>query len=56
MTSAAEPKRERGRPVEKPMPDLIPDTPENIVRAVLESPPKREDQWKYFKLAGDNAL
>ena len=28
----------RGRPVTHPMPDLIPDTPENIVRAVLRSP------------------
>ena len=30
-------KRGRGRPVTKQMPDLIPDTPENIARAVLTS-------------------
>ena len=49
------PKRGRGRPVEKPIADQIPDTPENIMRAVLETPPKREDEWKYLKLAGDKA-
>ena len=43
-----EPKRGRGRPVEKPMPDLIPDTPENIMGAVLNTPPKREDEWRYL--------
>lgn len=44
-----EPKRGRGRPVEKPMPELIPDTPENIMRAVLNAPPKREDEWRYLR-------
>ena len=33
-----DPKRGPGRPVEKPMPDLIPDTP-----------PKREDEWRYLR-------
>ena len=33
-----EPKPKRGRPVTKPMPELIPDTPDNIARAVLTSP------------------
>lgn len=31
------------------MPELIPDTPENIMRALLETPPKREDDWDYLK-------
>ena len=43
------PKRPRGRPVEKTMPDPIPDTPENIMRALLETPPKRDDEWEYLK-------
>lgn len=43
-----EPMRGRGRPVEKPMPDLIPDTPGNIMRAVLNTPPKRDDAWRYL--------
>ena len=48
-----EPERGRGRPVEKELPDLIPDTTENIMRAVLTTPPKREDEWCYLKLNTD---
>ncbi len=44
------PKRKRGRPP-KPMPDLIPDTPENVALALLTTPPKREDEWKYLRPA-----
>lgn len=50
-----QPKRPRGRPVEKPMPEPIPDTPENIMRALLATPPKREDEWEYLKGTTDNA-
>ena len=32
-------KRGPGRPP-KPMPERIPDTPENVARAVLNTPPK----------------
>ena len=39
----------RGRPIEKPMPEPIPDTPENIARALLTTPPKKEDEWDYLK-------
>ena len=39
----------RGRPVEKPMPAPIPDTPENIARAIMRGPPKKE--WDYLKAA-----
>lgn len=42
-------KLQRGRPVEKPMPEPIPDTPENIARALVNSPPKRRDEWAYLK-------
>ena len=42
-------KRTRGRPVEKPMPEPIPDTPENIARAIMRGPPKKE--WDYMKAA-----
>ena len=41
--------RKPGRPVEKPMPEPIPDTPENIARALLTTPPKKEDEWDYLK-------
>ena len=42
----------RGRPIEKPIADRIPDTPENIARAILRTPPKKEGDWKYTKGRG----
>lgn len=42
-------KRSRGRPVEKPLPDPIPDTPENVARALVTTPPKDDDEWDYLK-------
>ena len=41
------PKRSRGRPVEFPMPDPIPGTPENLARIVANTPPPEE--WEYMK-------
>ena len=41
--------RSRGRPVEKPMPAPIPDTPENVARALVITPPKDEGEWDYLK-------
>ncbi len=40
-------KRPRRRPVEKEWPETIPDTPENVARAIMAGPPKRE--WNYLK-------
>ena len=45
--------RKRGRPVVQKMPELIPDTPENIARAVLASPKTPKDGWKYLKEEND---
>ena len=42
-------KRRRGRPVEKEMPNQIPDTPENVARALLSTPPKEDGDWDYMK-------
>ncbi len=42
-----EEKKPRGRPVEKTMPPPIPDTPENIARACMQGPPKKE--WAFLK-------
>ena len=42
-------KRRRGRPVEKEMPEPIPDTPENVARALLSTPPKEDGDWDYVK-------
>ena len=40
---------QRGRPVEYPMPERIPDTPQNVAKAVLNSPPKKRSEWEYLK-------
>ena len=42
-------KRPRGRPVKNTMPEPIPDTAENISRAIMRGPPKKE--WDYMKAA-----
>ena len=41
--------RKRGRPVEKPEPEQIPDSPENVLRALMTAPPRAEDDWDYLK-------
>ena len=41
-------KRKRGRP-QKPMPERIPDTPENVAMALLTTQPKSRDEWEYLK-------
>ena len=42
-------KAKRGRPVEYPMPEPIPDTPENIMKAFLKTPPRKREEWKFFQ-------
>ena len=49
MTKKTRSSRLRGRPVEEPLPAPIPDTPENMARALLSTPPKGEDEWDYLK-------
>ena len=39
----------RGRPIKNTMPYPIPDTAENIARAIMRRPPKKE--WDYMKAA-----
>ena len=38
------PKRSRGRPRTHPMPDPIPDTPENVARSLMTTKPKPESE------------
>ena len=33
----------------RPMPERIPDTPENIIRALLSTPPKKRKEWDFLK-------
>ena len=49
MTIEPSKKRSRGRPVKNTMPEPIPDTPENIARAIMRGPPKKE--WNYVKVS-----
>ena len=45
------PKKEakrRGRPP-LPIPERIPDTPENVMRAIIKTPPDKD--WNYLKPA-----
>ena len=43
-------KKPVGRPVEYPMPEPIDDTPENIAKAIMQKPPKKE--WRYLGESG----
>ena len=38
-----------GRPPTVEWPDNIPDTPENVLRAVLNAPAKGRGEWEYEK-------
>ena len=49
VDSHYQPARLRGRPIEKTIPAPIPDTPENIAKAILGTPPKKNDAWGYLK-------
>ena len=44
-----EPVQKRGRPEEKEWPEPIPDSPENIARALMAAPPKGDKNWRYLK-------
>lgn len=49
MAKTENPKSKKmGRPP-KPMPEPIPDTPENILRALLNASPKKRKDWGYLK-------
>ena len=39
----------RGRPVEHPLPEPIPDTPENIMKAFVSTPPRKREDWKFVQ-------
>lgn len=41
--------KKRGRPPVYVMPEPIPDTPENIAKAILTTPPKKRSEWKFIQ-------
>ena len=47
-------KRKRGRPPVLPQPELpIPATPEDLARAIMQGPPKKN--WRYLEDAHDGS-
>ena len=42
------PRRTVGRPP-KPLPESIPDTPENVARALLNTPPQDKAGWEFLR-------
>ena len=52
LKNDAKPTRPRGRPAVRVMPDPIPDTPENVVRALCQGPPKPASQWEFMRPGG----
>ena len=42
-------KKKRGRPPTLTMPDPISDTPENVVQALLTTPPRKASEWPYLR-------
>ena len=42
-------KSKRAKPQKREMPERIPDSPENIMRALVGASPKKVTDWKYLK-------
>ena len=42
-------KKAKGRPTKYTMPEQIPDTPENVARALMRNPPRKPDEWKFMQ-------
>ena len=42
-------KSKRGRRVKRTMPEPIDDSPENIMRAVVSTPPKKSEEWRHLQ-------
>lgn len=43
------PQRPRGRPRTHALPDPIPDSPQNVARILMTTPPPKESEWQYLK-------
>ena len=42
----------KGRRAKPEMPARIPDTPENVARALLSAPPKNPAEWEHLRKPG----
>lgn len=52
MAKGSRDKAGKGRRAKPAMPNPIPDTPENVARALLSAPPKRPAEWDYLRKPG----
>ena len=43
------PKRPRGRPRTHTMPNPISDSPQNVARILMTTPPPKDSEWQYLK-------
>ena len=41
--------KKAGRPPTLTMPEPIPDTPENVAKAMMRTPPRKRDEWKFVQ-------
>ena len=51
MNQSTQPERTGGKKRRKPlaMPPPIPDTLENVAKAVLTTPPRKRNEWKFIQ-------
>ena len=52
MAKGSRGKAGKGRRSKLAMPARIPDTPENVARALLSAPPKKRPEWEYLRKQG----
>ena len=41
--------KKAGRPPTLTMPEPIPDTPENVAKAMMRTPPRKRGEWKFMQ-------
>ena len=46
-------KNKGGRPPALKMPDAIPATPEGLARSIMQSPAKKDSEWRFLKPGGE---
>ena len=52
MAKGSRGKAGKGRRAKTEMPARIPDTPENVARALLNTPPKKPAEWEHLRKQG----
>ena len=52
MAKGSRGKAGKERRAKRGMPARIPDTPENVARALLNAPPKKPAEWNYLRKPG----